>query len=335
MKEDIQYDQGTVWAPVIITTCNRYEHLRECVESLAGCTHADKTELYISVDFPPDESYTDGWKKVREYVAEIKKAGRGTFKKVTAYFQESNLGPSGNGKFLRNELPPTNEYYIATEDDNIFAPGFLDYMNRMLQLFKNDKSVMAVSGFTYVRRGDSAPIYKCPECLPYGIGYWTQKVEMFLSQDYEKILKDFAANPLRMFDLYRNNKWVFCICVGRLISGNHVFGWTDALESLSNYLTDRYVIYPAKTLSLNRGFDGSGQNCVKDIIPDLDKMVPDDAALFDYDIDLHRIPVTKKRIFPLPDWVKRQARFQNDPLTYILYRIMGRERFLRWRERKK
>ena len=65
----------TVYAPVIIPTCNRYEHLRECVESLAECTHADKTELIISVDFPPDESYADGWNKVREYVSGINEGG--------------------------------------------------------------------------------------------------------------------------------------------------------------------------------------------------------------------------------------------------------------------
>lgn len=41
--------------PVLIPTLNRFQHFKECVESLAVCTHADKTELLIGLDYSPDK----------------------------------------------------------------------------------------------------------------------------------------------------------------------------------------------------------------------------------------------------------------------------------------
>lgn len=46
--------------PICIPTCNRYEHLKRCVESLSKCTLASETDLIISVDYPPSDKYVDG-----------------------------------------------------------------------------------------------------------------------------------------------------------------------------------------------------------------------------------------------------------------------------------
>lgn len=40
------------FAPVIIPTLCRYEHFKECLESLSRCTWAEKTEVYIGLDYP-------------------------------------------------------------------------------------------------------------------------------------------------------------------------------------------------------------------------------------------------------------------------------------------
>ena len=51
-----------IFAPVIIPTLNRYEHFRKCLESLEACTGAEKTDVYVALDFPPSEKYVEGWK---------------------------------------------------------------------------------------------------------------------------------------------------------------------------------------------------------------------------------------------------------------------------------
>lgn len=45
-----------IYSPVIIPTLNRYEHFRECLESLEHCVDADKTTVYIGLDYPPSEN---------------------------------------------------------------------------------------------------------------------------------------------------------------------------------------------------------------------------------------------------------------------------------------
>ena len=41
------------YAPVIIPTLSRFEHFKRCWESLENCTGADKTEVFVALDYPP------------------------------------------------------------------------------------------------------------------------------------------------------------------------------------------------------------------------------------------------------------------------------------------
>ena len=58
----------TQYAPVIIATLNRYAYLKRCLESLEKNTDAEKTEVYVSVDFPPSEKYYSGYEEVVKYL---------------------------------------------------------------------------------------------------------------------------------------------------------------------------------------------------------------------------------------------------------------------------
>ena len=109
-----------VYAPVIIPTCNRIEHLKKCINSLASNEFAKFTEIYISVDFPPSEKYEKGYNEVINYL----KGGIGGFKEVFVYIQEKNLGPSENANFLANQIK-SYDRWIFTEDDNEFSSNFL------------------------------------------------------------------------------------------------------------------------------------------------------------------------------------------------------------------
>lgn len=74
--------------PICIPTCNRYEHLKRCVESLSKCTLASETDLIISVDYPPSDKYVDGNEKIKKWL----ERGIEGFKSVQIFFQEKNLG---------------------------------------------------------------------------------------------------------------------------------------------------------------------------------------------------------------------------------------------------
>lgn len=122
--------------PVIIPTLNRYTHLRRCVESLARNTHASETELIIGLDYPPSEKYVEGYRQVKAYLPTIT-----GFKKVTIFERPENWGAVKNYTHLINYVFNTYDAFIATEDDNEFSPCFLDYMNLMLQRYKDDHRI--------------------------------------------------------------------------------------------------------------------------------------------------------------------------------------------------
>ena len=69
-----------IYAPVIIPTLNRYEHLKNCLESLSKCSGAENTEVYIGLDYPSRSEHLSGYKKIRDYLDNCGDLG---FKKLT------------------------------------------------------------------------------------------------------------------------------------------------------------------------------------------------------------------------------------------------------------
>lgn len=52
-----------IYAPIYIPTLCRYEHFKQCIESLAQCEGASETEVYVALDYPAKESHLEGYEK--------------------------------------------------------------------------------------------------------------------------------------------------------------------------------------------------------------------------------------------------------------------------------
>lgn len=314
------------YAPVAIVTCNRYSHLKDCVESLVKCTYAQDTEVYISVDYPPSDEYVQGWKEVKEYVHSIQ-----GFKKVNIWIQDYNLGLYGNSDFVHDRAFEKYEYLIFTEDDNTFAPAFLDYMNKMLQRFEKDPKVFSIAGFSMLRPNYSSKIYKCHTFQPWGEGTWRDKWKRLCDLDKPEILEHYSKKCFKIAKIYFENKWVFCAYMSYLIGGSNEMPMSDLVLSIIFYLFGYYTIYPTRSLVKNNGFDGTGLTCRVGAIPHIEDLELGLEPLFIYDESI-KVPISKELQFPVPEWVKRSSKFKQDPLTYILYFIMGKERYRKWKE---
>lgn len=92
-------------APVTIPTLCRYEHFKRCIESLSRCTLADKTEVYVALDYPAKESHWNGYNKIKDYLLSHKEDNLG-FKKLIVIQRSRNygLGEEGNIMTLRKEI---------------------------------------------------------------------------------------------------------------------------------------------------------------------------------------------------------------------------------------
>ena len=239
------------YAPVLIPTLNRYKHFRRCVESLAKCTHADKTELVIGLDYPPAEKYREGWEKISGYISLIT-----GFKKVTVLRTDTNLGAIANSCRIREYIQDKYKTYIFSEDDNEFSPCFLDYINKALTRYWDDERVSSVSGYNYpIDMGDyDKSIYAHHQYSAWGVGRWVHKFDFVPESFAKEILK----SPSKIIRIYKVEPNILFVLMSMLA---HKQRWGDALTVASNIIKKRYSIFPSVSLCRNHGHDGSGLHC--------------------------------------------------------------------------
>lgn len=245
--------------PIIIPTLNRYDHFKECVESLSKNTHADKTELIIGLDYPPNEKYEQGWNAIKEYIPKINGFG-----KVTVFQHRENLGPAKNTQTLSKYALSKYDAYICTEDDNVFSPCFLDYINKGLDRYKNDYTILAISGYMQpVNFGDipnGGTVMRLKSYPAWGIGIWKRsriEIDTVMPDHYMKYVCSHRKFLLKMRTHLR--------------SLYQLIFWTKNNPSLNRkcdftiecyqIINNKYTIVPINSLVRNMGYDGTGENC--------------------------------------------------------------------------
>lgn len=253
-------------APLLITTLCRYEHFKQCIESLAKNSLACETELFIGLDYPLRETHWEGYKKIKEYIS----SGIKGFANVYCIEQDKNLGWYENFLSVREKIYERYECFIYTEDDNVFAPHFLEYMNLALQKYRWDERVYAVSGYCYpiLEAKYSGDIFGSKVYFSAsGYGVWKEKEDIMYSQITVGRFKELLKNRCYMNKLKRASKNQFCNFVrgmmeykSELIKNGDVQK-LDLSFGLQMLATDKVMVMPCKSLVKNCGYDGSGMNC--------------------------------------------------------------------------
>lgn len=278
------------YAPVLIPTLNRYEHFKRCVESLSRCTHADKTELIIGLDYPPSDKYREGWEKISSYVDTIT-----GFKKITVLRAESNLGAIVNSRSIREYAKKQYQTYIYTEDDNEYSPCFLDYVDKALTRYWDDEHITSISGYNFpIDMGNyDKNIYAHHQYSAWGVGRWVHKFEFVQTSYANEIMR----SPSKTMKILRSEAKILFVLMSMLA---HKQRWSDALIVASNILKGRYSIFPSVSLCRNYGHDGSGLHCggsEKNVNDIFRKQVISEQTTFDLDeiaICDANIPALKK-----------------------------------------
>ncbi len=265
--------EETKYAPIIIPTLNRIDHLRDCIDSLRNNTWAEKTDLFISLDYPPSDRYREGYEKAKNYL----ESGISGFKECHIYYQDRNLGPYENYAFLVDEVRKYFDRFIYTEDDNVFSPCFLDYINKGMELFSDSKSIIMLTGFNFPWHDTYLPnnVGEIYAFMPWGFGMTVENYDFLAGnitrRNFDRILRDKSISS-KMFrerpDLFRvlleatlanekNRKSVY----RKHLYKNGELAPVDLLCSIVMYLYGKYTICPELSMVRNCGNeDGSGCN---------------------------------------------------------------------------
>jgi len=263
--------------PVCIPTLNRYDHFRQCVESLARCTHADKTELVIGLDYPPSEKYVEGWEKIKAYIPTIT-----GFAKVTVFQHEKNLGPGGNFVSVRDYCIAHYPAYIASEDDNVFSPNFLDFTNQALDKYADDPKIMSVCGFSHTvcECPDKCNAYLTYDSYAWGMGVWPKKDKQMLDEIYSpgwprKVL----LSPLTVLKILCVYPYLIAM-LWSMATRKNLYG--DLLRAAYNFKHNTRQLRPARSLVRNIGCDGTGQTWGGDLYQSLSTQPISQEKTFDF-----------------------------------------------------
>lgn len=281
------------YAPIIIFVYNRADHFIETYNALAACKEAKKSELFIFSDGAKNDAGKDKVDEVRAAVAAIKDSG--DFKSVTVTESPVNKGLAAS--VIAGVTEVINRYgkVIVVEDDCKVSPLFLDYMNKALDFYENNKKVGSIAGYTPML--DLPDDYKNDVFAAYRSCSWTWATwkDRWCGVDWElKDMKDFYNSPKLIRRLNSNGSDRF-MRLYRQTKGNGS-SWSvrfGAQLVKNNLLT----IYPRYSYNSNIGCDESGVHSKSDdnekMRVDLSKAI-ENPVLTDVDIDSRIQKIMKK-----------------------------------------
>lgn len=248
-----------IFAPVVIPTVSRFDHLKRCIESLEKCTWADKTNVYIALDYPGREEHWEGYRKIRKY---LESRSKWSFHSFNVIYRDHNYFYSGEGnaQSLISELFTANDRYIYSEDDNIFSPNFLVFLNKGLSLFEDDYSVLAINGYRhyYPVVFDNNTFYRQNvDFSAWGYGTWKGRSELISSLTPQYFRQKMNWKSYWKVHKNGNNRLIRFLreCYYEETS------ITDNTLSVLMPLENMDVVMPRVSLVRNTGWDNTGVNC--------------------------------------------------------------------------
>ncbi len=292
-----------VYAPVIICTLNRYEHFKRCIESLENNPWAKYTEIFISVDYPPEEKYVEGHDKIVDYL----NSRKFKFKEVHLYVQEENLGTLPNYLFLQETVFEQYDRLISLEDDIEVSPNYLEFMDKSLEYGKSDEKVFCVCGFSDLIKKpatmNGTAFKLC--CYQWGVGIYKEKwlqMEESLTREW---INSIVLDKRRMFKLFCESPQTFYFfLVGYIINKDKVFFMDeervnpiDITILIYMIMNNMYSILPTKSKVRNWGYDGTGQNCGlnENMLPQKQELDMEQEFEFRLETDKKKIKILERR----------------------------------------
>lgn len=241
------------YAPMIVTVYNRYEHFKRCIESLKNCRGANKTDLFIAIDAPSREEDVLASQKIKTFSKQL--AG---FQSITLLSQEVNIGARANYFQAIAHILKSYDRFIYSEDDNLFAPDFLEFMNEGLNVFEKRTDVHAVCGFNYpisIPESYDEDIYVWKGFSAWGYATWKDRHERLIAEPPRSELKKFLKSGQNRKTL-RNIAGHYPRVLYDIVDTGRYTG--DSIVCYHLVTQNEYCVFPTISRVKNIGHDGSG-----------------------------------------------------------------------------
>jgi hypothetical protein len=237
-------------APIALFVYNRPAHTRRTVDALQKNSGSRQSDLFVFSDGPKDQSQYRAVQEVRKYISEIS-----GFKSLHVIEREANYGLANS--IIEGVSLLCQEYNraIVLEDDLITSENFLDYMNRALEKYQDEESVMQIAGYMFpVQLKSSTDAIFLPFVNSWGWATWARAWKHFdpSAKAYSRIKEDKALR--KKFEI--DGCYPYFKLLKRQLEGE-IDSWAIRLH-LSVFMREGLTLYPVTSLIQNIGKDGSG-----------------------------------------------------------------------------
>ncbi len=237
-------------APIVIFAFNRPDALVRTLDALKKNPLFAESTTYIFIDGPRND--TD-----KEKINEVRKIAETATPNVVC--AEKNKGVSVS--IIQGFSQIVNKHGVAIniEDDVCPSPGFLTYMNRALEKYRDDERVFSISGYGLKikkpkdYRGD---VYLSVRSSSWGWATWADR---WNTVDWD--VKDFKLieSDRRMQKAFNRGGSDMYGMLCNYMNGK-IDSWAIRFN-FSQFLQEKYSVIPFLSLANNHGFGDNATNC--------------------------------------------------------------------------
>lgn len=247
-------------SPVALFVFNRLDHTQRTLEALAANDLAPETEVYVFSDGGRDKA---SWRKVnalRDYLRDFaaRNAEEHIFRAFHLIEREENFYLERNITEGIAQVFEEHDTIIVLEDDIVTARSFLSYMNRAFQLYREEKTVMHVSGFSHLDLINEHPelvesdneAYFTPHMGGWGWGTWRDRWQQHFTHyaSAEEALAGFTTADVDAMQYGGNFPCLHSV-------HRDPIPW-DVCWEIAIYRAGGLCLTPARTLVRNIGLGG-------------------------------------------------------------------------------
>jgi len=232
------------YAPFLVITLCRYEHLKKCLGSLSANPYAKYTPVYVALDFPFKDEHWDGYNKIKEFLK-----GNFNFKELNVIERETNFGPYDNICDAIEQIFLKYDKIIISEDDNIFSPNFLEYIDKGLEKFEATQDILAICGFmlsntatsTKLLYNDNNFVKQKIGFTAWGYGIWKNRWQELKTVKFKKYAEKNLRLPNSLF-LFLKYPKTFLMAMRTLRNNEDII--FDLSISLFMFNENKFVVQP-------------------------------------------------------------------------------------------
>lgn len=231
-------------APVLVSVYHRLYTLKRCVGALQSNAEACETDLFIVSDGAARKADEVRVSDVRKYVGEIS-----GFKSVTLMARPKNLGANRSVTGAVEDLLRKFGRLIFMEDDILPSRFYLEYMNRGLDTYADDRKIFAICGYksrfrlpSYYRKD----LFVLQRYSPWGIGLWAEKYFTADLSESDRYTRLHDEKP-EVFSFYQKNDPLFL----HILKGDSTGRLKAGDVRIENHLlySGQVCVYPRQTMT--------------------------------------------------------------------------------------